>query len=121
MAKFNSTDNRGGRPRGARNKLAQSVLADLLDVWNEPIKNGSTLTRGKAALQVMSIEKPHEFAKLYGALMPREFHVEAVAELGDGDIDALIEKLLNELQVEHKVEPKRLEFTPGKDFERVDE
>jgi hypothetical protein len=120
MAKFNSTDNRGGRPRGARNKLAQRVLQDLLDVWDEPIKDGSDLTRGKAALRVMSSEKPAEFAKLYGSLMPREFHVEAVAELGDNDIDALIEKLSNELTVEHKVEPKLLELKSPADYVEAD-
>ena len=43
-------DPRAGRPRGARNKLATTVLRDLLDVWNEPIGEGSDTTKGVAAL-----------------------------------------------------------------------
>jgi hypothetical protein len=68
-----------GRPRGARNKRASRVLQDLLEVWDEPITEGSALTRGRAALRLMSRERPSDFAKLYAGIMPREFWVESVA------------------------------------------
>jgi hypothetical protein len=84
-----------GRPRGARNKLASRVLADLLAVWDEPITEGSALTRGKAALRLMSRERPHEFAKLYAGIMPRELWLEQniAGELDDGELDILIGQL----------------------------
>jgi hypothetical protein len=83
-----------GRPRGARNKLASRVLADLLAVWDEPITEGSALTRGKAALRLMSRERPHDFAKLYAGIMPREFWVESIAtDLADDELDRMIEML----------------------------
>jgi hypothetical protein len=63
-------DPRAGRPRGARNTLATTVLRDLLDVWNEPIGEGSDTTKGVAALRVMAIEDPSGFAKLYSSLLP---------------------------------------------------
>jgi hypothetical protein len=119
MAKFNSTDNRGGRPRGARNKLAQSILRDLLTVWDEPVRDGIELTRGIAALRVMAVEDPSGFCKLFASLMPRELTVAAVSELGDSELDQMIERLQNEL-IEQKVEPKMLEFTEASDYERVD-
>jgi hypothetical protein len=81
-------DPRAGRPRGARNKLATTVLRDLLDVWNEPAGEGSDTTKGVAALRVMAIEDPSGFAKLYSSLLPKELTIEAVTDLADGDVDA---------------------------------
>jgi hypothetical protein len=51
-------DPRAGRPRGARNKLATTVLRDLLDVWNEPASADSDITKGVAALRIMAVEDP---------------------------------------------------------------
>jgi len=39
-----------GKPRGTKNKLAHTVLADLLDVWDEPVTPGSDITRGVAPI-----------------------------------------------------------------------
>ena len=99
-----------GRPKGARNKLATRVLQDLLQVWDEPVSEGSEVTKGLAALRVMAVEDPAGYAKLYASLLPREFTVEAVADLGDNDLDAMIEKLRDELLLEHKVKPEVLEL-----------
>jgi hypothetical protein len=96
--RFESGNKLGGRPRGARNKLASRVLQDLLDVWDEPIVEGKTLTRGKAALRIMSRERPSDFAKLYAGIMPREFWVEStVSEMSDSEIDSLIETMRQRL------------------------
>ena len=81
-----------GKPRGTKNKLATTVLADLLDVWDEPVNPGSDITRGVAALRVMSRTHPEKFAQLYAGLLPREFVFENVAhELDDVELDKVIE------------------------------
>src|SRR5262245_43877748 len=83
-----------GRPRGSRNKLAKRVFEDLIDVWDEPIAEGSTITRGVAALRIMSKQNPCDFCKLYGSLMPREFWIDSTAQqLSDEELDAMIEQL----------------------------
>jgi len=87
-----------GRPKGTKNKLAATVLKDLLAVWEEKIKPDSEITRGVAALRIMSRERPAEFAKLYAACLPREFWVDsAVTELDDGELDALIAQMRERL------------------------
>ena len=83
-----------GRPKGVKNKLATTVLADLLDVWDEPVTPGSDITRGKAALRVMSRTHPDKFAQLYATLLPRELWVQPVAaELDDDELDKVIEAM----------------------------
>src|ERR1700751_4548632 len=68
-----------GRPRGARNKLASNVLRDVLEFWNEPVKEGATLTKGRAALLTAWREKPTELLKAIFNILPREFVFETVA------------------------------------------
>jgi hypothetical protein len=61
-------------------------------VWDEPVTPGSDITRGKAALRVMSRTHPDKFAQLYAGLLPREFVFENVAhELDDQELDKVIE------------------------------
>jgi hypothetical protein len=89
-----NTIGKAGKPRGTRNRLASHVFEDLLQVWNEPIKEGSDITRGKAALRIMSREKPADFAKLYAGVMPKEFVFENVVnELSDEDRRFIMEML----------------------------
>ena len=96
MAKWTSDNHpvNGGRPKGSHNLLAKRVLEDLRQVRDEPIAEGSTITRGIAALRVMSKQNPKDFAKLYGALMPKEFWIESTAQqLSDEELDTLIGQL----------------------------
>jgi hypothetical protein len=87
-----------GRPRGARNKLANSVFQDILQFWNDPTPDGKT-TKGKAALLAMWRERPHEFVKVVATLMPREFLVESVVtELGDDELNNMISLLREQHQ-----------------------
>jgi hypothetical protein len=89
-----NTIGHAGRPKGAKNRLATTVFADLLDVWDEPVTPGSDITRGRAALRVMSRTHPDHFAKLYAGLLPREFWVESTAnQLDDDELDKVIEAL----------------------------
>jgi hypothetical protein len=113
---FTVGDPRAGRPLGARNKLSSRVLEDLLDVWNEPVSAGSDVTKGKAALRCMAVEEPADFAKLYASLLPKEIGLgRSAAELEANQIDTLIEQLQADLVIEHKVDPRRLEFKPAID------
>jgi hypothetical protein len=90
-----------GRPRGVKNRLATTILKDLLDIWNEPAitRDGVSVTRGIAALRIMSKEKPADFCKLYASLVPREFWIEAnaVAEMDDVELDRVIEAMRERL------------------------
>jgi hypothetical protein len=80
-----------GRPRGSRNRLANSVFQDVLAFWNEPTADGKT-TKGKAALLTMWRERPHEFVKSVFSIMPKEFVFESiVTELADDELDRMIE------------------------------
>jgi hypothetical protein len=94
MPKFEPGNRLGGRPRGARNRLANRVFEDMLEFWNEPAKDGSAVTKGKAAMLTMWRERPHEFVKFVGSVMPKEFLFEnVVTELADEELDRMIEML----------------------------
>ncbi|HVI67943.1 MAG TPA: hypothetical protein VM910_35990 [Bradyrhizobium sp.] len=106
MPRFEPGNRLGGRPRGARNKLAKRFFEDMSEVWDEPTADGKS-TRGKAALRLMWRERPGEFAKLYAAVMPREFWVDNVAgELTDDEIDRAIEMLREQIRGERALELK---------------
>jgi len=79
----------GGRPMGARNRLANRMFEDLLEFWNEPAKDGRAVT-----MLTMWRERPHEFVKFVGSVMPKEFLFEnVVTELADEELDRMIEML----------------------------
>jgi hypothetical protein len=83
---------KGGRPRGSRNKLAQQVFDDIFRHWNEPA--GGELCKGQAALELLYREKPGDYLKLTASVLPKEFVFEnAVTELGDEELDRMIEAL----------------------------
>jgi len=50
----------------------------------------------------------------------RSFRPDAVADLGDGDLDTLIERLRGELIEQHKVAPAQLEFHKPADYVSAD-
>lgn len=60
--------NPAGRPKGARSKLAEDFLRDLLSAWGE---------NGVEALKAASKEKPAEFCKMVAGLMPKDVNVTA--------------------------------------------
>jgi hypothetical protein len=95
-----------GRPKGAKNKLASRVLQDLLEVWDEPIRPDSDVTRGKAALRIMSRERPADFAKLYASIMPREFWVDNLSDVSDAEIDTMIAALRDKIREEQCPTPR---------------
>ena len=59
MPKFQPGHN-GGRPKGARNRLAAQVFEDILRHWCEPAAPGGNLCKGAEALETLYNEKPGE-------------------------------------------------------------
>ena len=55
--------NCGGRPKGERNRLAESFFQDLNEVWQK---------RGRTALEKLVEQDPVTFARLIGSLMPKQ-------------------------------------------------
>src|SRR6266545_3549251 len=81
----------GGRPKGARNRLAAKVFEDILRHWCEPAAPGSKLCKGAEALETLYKEKPGEYLRLTVSVLPKEFTFEAVkSDLDDEHIDELL-------------------------------
>jgi len=103
MAPFQPGNKLGARPKGARNRLARKVLEDLMLVWEEPAMagdkpmldaNGNVVTRGVAALRVMSRQEPSKFAALYGSLVPKELWIDqGISAWSDEELHDMIEEL----------------------------
>jgi hypothetical protein len=62
----------GGRPKGARNRLAAQVYEDILRHWCEPAAPGSKLCKGAEALETLYKDKPGEYLRLTASVLPRE-------------------------------------------------
>jgi hypothetical protein len=85
---------RGGRPAGARNKLHVGFLADLQREWEE---------HGAAVVKILRTRHPVEFARLIAGTLPKEFVVEStLADIGDDELDAVIERMRAQLRAEGK-------------------
>lgn len=55
--------NPAGRPKGSRNKLAETFLADVLTEWD---------AHGAVAISDMREKNPGDFVKMVAGLMPKE-------------------------------------------------
>ena len=66
--------NPAGRPRGSRNRLADSFVADLAAVWNE---------HGAVALQRCAEETPDRFCKIVADLLPRSIDLNVAVDVSD--------------------------------------
>lgn len=56
----------GGRPKGARNKLGEQFIEDLLVSWE---------ASGPAAIQKVIETKPEQYLKVVAMLMPKDLNV----------------------------------------------
>ena len=98
----------GGRPKGARNRLAAQVFEDILRHWCEPAAPGSKLRKGAEALEMLYKEKPGEYLRLTASVLPREFIFENVAsDLDDEQIDELL-LALRQRMIEARTAPALL-------------
>lgn len=75
--------NPSGKPKGARAKLGESFLSDMLSAWE---------THGKTAIEKVIEERPHEFIKTVAGILPAEVKVQttAVQELSDDELAAAL-------------------------------
>src|SRR6266511_5635686 len=105
----------GGRPKGARNRLAAKVFEDILRHWCEPAAPGSKLCKGAEALETLYKEKPGEYLRLTASVLPREFIFESVtSELDDEQIDELLIALRRRM-IEAREAPPALLPSPDTD------
>lgn len=75
-----------GRPKGARNKLGEAFIQDMLSAWQ---------ASGKDAIERVIAERPHEFIKAVAGILPKEVNVNttAVQELSDDELSAALAAL----------------------------
>lgn len=75
--------NPAGRPKGARVKLGEQFLSDLMDDWG---------TSGKEAIVKMREKNPGDYVKVVAATLPKELNVK-VSELDDLSDDEIARQL----------------------------
>ena len=75
-----------GRKPGSKQKLADSFVDDMYSAWK---------VRGRAAIETVIDERPHEFIKAVASLMPKEINIrtEIVQELTDDELFAALSAL----------------------------
>ncbi len=83
--------NPAGRPKGARNKLAEQFFVDMYDAWKG---------RGIEAINAVIDSRPADFLRAMTAIVPKELKVENTVELKDGDLERRIRSLLRVLGAE---------------------
>lgn len=78
--------NPAGRPKGTRNKLGEAFLLDMLSAWE---------VSGKAAIEKVIDERPHEFIKTVASILPKEVNVNttAVQEMSDDELSVALSAL----------------------------
>lgn len=75
-----------GRPKGSRNKLGETVLADLLDDWREG---------GREAIRRVREEDPSTYLRVVGSVIPKELilHTSVLDELEREEIADFVRRL----------------------------
>ncbi len=58
--------NPSGRPKGARNKLTETFLEDVYEVWQE---------HGKQVLTTLAEKDPGKLATIVAGLLPKDVHI----------------------------------------------
>jgi hypothetical protein len=72
-----------GRPKGARNKLGEAFLQDMLADWE---------AHGVAAIEAVRDEKPDAYLKVVASILPKELNLR-VSEFDDLTDDQLARQL----------------------------
>jgi len=62
-----------GRPKGSKNKLANSFFTDVLTVWEE---------RGLEAVREMAAMDPASFNRMVASTMPKELDIDSTSSDG---------------------------------------
>jgi hypothetical protein len=56
-----------GRPKGARSRVSESLLEELAQHFE---------TKGKAAIDVVFQERPHDYLKIIASLLPKQMEID---------------------------------------------
>lgn len=82
--------NPAGRPKGARSKLAEDFLGDVLDAWQQ---------NGRSAIDMMIADKPGDFVKMVAGLMPKEatLNINDHSEMTDDELAERVRSLAAQL------------------------
>ena len=80
--------NPAGRPKGARNKLAESFLQDLYTDWAE---------YGLEAIVQVRKEKPDAYLKVVASILPQKLEIEHVDNLTDDERRGRIREIAEQL------------------------
>lgn len=104
-----------GKPKGAKNRLADSFFGDLLNHWNEPAQPGHHLTKGQEALETLWKREPAAYARLFASVMPKDFAFsKSPADISDAELDTLINQFRERLverqkqAIDRRVEPLKV-------------
>lgn len=81
--RFITGNNGGGRPKGARSKLGEAFLEDLLNSWE---------SQGPAVIQKVIETKPEAYLKVVASLMPKDLNIN-VNQIGEMSDEQLLERL----------------------------
>lgn len=86
LFKPGTSGNPAGRPKGSRQKLGEDFIADLHEAWR---------AKGKAAIDVVVSERPHEFLKVVAGLLPKDINVkvDTLSEMDEQELAAVIASL----------------------------
>jgi hypothetical protein len=71
----------GGRPKGARSKLSEQFLTDVLGEWE---------THGAVAISDMREKNPGDFVKMVASLLPKDVNLNLTDNLGELSDDELL-------------------------------
>jgi hypothetical protein len=79
-----------GRPKGARNKLGEAFLQDMLTDWE---------ANGVEAIQKVRAEKPDQYLKVVASVLPRELNLKVndLDELSDEQLARQLAALATQL------------------------
>jgi hypothetical protein len=81
--------NPAGRPKGSRNKLAESFIRDVYEKWED---------KGNSALEEVIKRKPWEFVKIVASLMPQKLEITSkFTSLPDAELRDSLSRALTEL------------------------
>ncbi|HWA17728.1 MAG TPA: DUF5681 domain-containing protein [Devosia sp.] len=83
-----------GRPRGARSKLGEKFLEDLLEDWK---------ANGSAVIVKVREDKPDQYLRVVASVIPREVDLEVagsgrVEDMTDAQLIAIIRRLDDDLE-----------------------
>lgn len=104
--------NPAGRPVGARQKIAERLIADIADKWEQ---------HGGSVLERLAKDEPAKFAQIAYGLLPREAFL-TVEQRPPGNLDPSDwAVMLRVLDIIKASAPQGADAKPGEIFETIEE